>query len=174
MSYTPRDGDTVKIQLKVGKFDGLLVATDELNPALVLIPAGEFNNLVIDEKVTLVRRAEPNWSVGDIGRHWKTGILYYLEQSDTGYPPIWRAMSGYDVGSTFPMNDMAGMLEQMRIVPVEDEPDIEQTQILHTIPETHQHVCAPDSNFQHVWDHVDSGRGCHLTYYVDCDDHHVS
>lgn len=81
----------------------------------------EFAKLVKAGKVTLVRRAEPDWQPGDIGQHIETGELYYHRgpgQLFGGGLRHWLWLNAPEaVDPWYSRDDLAGKLVRCTVTP---------------------------------------------------------
>jgi hypothetical protein len=116
-----RPGDIVTVELEIKAFGS--------RPCLHVNPAGPdvFARLVDAGKVTLVRRAEPDWKPGDIGQHIETGVRYLyrpyygrLEDNDLELPGLtWLpigSLRGLDVAFRS-AEELAGKLVRCTVTP---------------------------------------------------------
>jgi hypothetical protein len=115
MTYEPREGDRVKVELVVGASPGGGLWLREDNGE-----ATTLDSLIAAGKVELVSRAEPDWQPGDIGRDRETGELFRYVLTDPKDMP-WVTINTHSVGMRRQCEDLAGRLDRMLLVPEGDD-----------------------------------------------------
>lgn len=121
-----RPGDIVTIELEVAHHKGWTVlAVEGTNfdkfPGPWSISAQVLGMLEGAGKVTLVRRAEPDWQPGDIAQHVDTGELFsYHPTTVAGDDRAWRRIStfkAWDAANWLSEQELAGKLVRCTVTP---------------------------------------------------------
>lgn len=116
-----RPGDIVTVELEVVHHQGWrALAVEGTNfdkfPGPWTISAHVLGMLNDAGKVTLVRRAEPDWREGDIGKHVTTGALYVYTRARASWVTVAHP-DPFEVGVFQGANTLAGKLVRCTVTP---------------------------------------------------------